>query len=482
MPNGSSARRALLCNSRETCAHSAVVSASDAWKAEGMKQFTPWLGAGILCVGVALGRVSQPLATASAAPAAAAVAAGPAQQPTEIAVQWGRVLGQIERSYVDPVDRQRLSEGAIAGMVAHLDPHSAYLDREEYTLFKSDNEGTFGGVGIEVDVRSERIVVIAPIEGGPAERAGVRSGDEVVAIEGQAVEDANLAKLMQQLRGAPGTSVHVTVKRPGQAEPIAFTLVRAVVRVASVRSARLAGNVAYIRILQFQERTAADFARAAERILSAGPVSGVVLDLRANPGGIVDEATAVADAFMPSGTIYSMRARGVVLEEASAQTGGVFSRVPVVALVNEWSASAAELLAGALQDSKRATVVGMPTFGKGSVQTIYDLPGGAGLKLTTARYYTPLGHAIQGDGVHPDVRIVPTLPAPPGAQVVRESELAGRLSTEAQAGGRSERVVRLAVAPGDVTIPREPNIDPRAGTDLHLRLAYETLLGVSSAK
>jgi carboxyl-terminal processing protease len=388
-------------------------------------------------------------------------------QPFAVATQWGKVLAQVEQTYVDPVDRNKLLEGSIAGMVAHLDPHSSYMNREEYTLFRSDSEGTFAGIGIEVDLRSDVATVIAPIEGGPAERAGLRSGDQILAVNGQGLDDHSLDAMMKRLRGPAGTTVRLTVRRPGIREPLVIAITRALVHVASVRGRRLTGGIGYLRIVQFQEHAASEFLRVA---------AGLLADLRSNPGGIVDEASDIADQFLERGSIYSMRARGALIDEVHASAGGAFTKVPVVVLVNEWSASASELLAGALQDNQRAVVVGMRTFGKGSVQSIYDLPNGAGLKLTTARYYTPAGHAIQADGVHPDVVAVPTLPESTAFGVTRERDLDGHLPAESPPTTRAAAGVAVAVAPGEVAVPRAIPPDPRTGSDALLKLAYETLL------
>lgn len=397
--------------------------------------------------------------------------------PLSVARQWGRVLVQIEQDYVDPVDRDKLAEGAILGMVAHLDPHSSYMTREEYTLFRSETEGSFGGVGIEVDVRNETVIVLAPIEGGPAEKAGIRSGDQIVGVDTESTQDRGIDKVIKKMRGAPGTKVRLTVKRAGVAAPIVFDLTRDIVRVSSVKGARMVQGIGYLRIKQFQERTHAEFIAALGTIRKEGNLSGLILDLRSNPGGLVDEATDIADEFLSSGLIYSMRTRSRIIDEAKAQEGGALADLPVVVLVNEWSASASELLAGALQDQKRATIVGLNTFGKGSVQTVFDLPGGAGLKLTTARYYTPLGHAIQADGVHPDIVAIPTLTDPSGPSVLRERDLEGHLRGEGVPPVAQAKGVPVAVAPGEIAVPREPPPDPRNGTDPLLKLGFETLLG-----
>ena len=356
------------------------------------------------------------------------------QNPYQSVSQLGRVLVQIENNYVDPVERGKIVEGAIKGMVENLDPHSSYLPPDEWKQFQSDTEGKFGGVGLEVDGRGERLIVIAPIEGSPAFRAGIKSGDQIIAVDGEDVVTQPLDKVVKKMRGAPGTKVKITIHREtgrGTAaagspdsgiadggasanggertgQTLTFEVTREVIHVSSVNYKLLDGNVGYIRIKQFQERAHAETMAATAKLRAeakGGTLTGIVLDVRSNPGGLVDEATEIADEFISTGGIYSMRHRGEIIEDLRARSGGAFADIPCVALVNEYSASASELLVGALQDNKRATVVGANTFGKGSVQSILPLPNGAGLKLTTARYYTPSGHAIQADGIHPDVVI-----------------------------------------------------------------------------
>jgi len=413
------------------------------------------------------------------------------ESPYAAVGQLGRVLVQVENNYVEPVDRAKIVQGAIKGMVAELDPHSSYLPAEDFGLFQSETEGRFGGVGIEVDARAEVLTVIAPIEGSPAERAGVKSGDHIIIVDGEEARSNNLEKIVRRMRGAPGTHVKLTVKRDSVPTPIAFDLVREIIHVPSVSSKLLDGGIAYIHVKQFQEQTHAELLRAAAKIRreQKGPALGVILDLRSDPGGLVDEAAEVADEFLSSGTIYTTRHRGEVVDEVKARSGGAFSDVPIVVLVNEWSASASELVAGALQDQKRALVVGTNTFGKGSVQTIIELPGGAGLRLTTARYYTPSGHSIQADGVHPDVAIAPNAADP--AEVIpamRERDLEGHLAAEGKPSDPPRaHVVAPAVpkAPEDagpvdeddvegsnaVRVPR----DPTTGKDFVLKVGYQTL-------
>lgn len=437
------------------------------------------------------------------------------QNPYQAVDQLGRVLVQVENHYVDPVERNKLLEGAIKGMVENLDPHSSYLPPDEWKQFQSDTEGKFGGVGLEVDGRGDKLIVIAPIEGSPAQRAGIKSGDQIVAVDGDDVIGQPLDKVVKRMRGVPGTKVKITVHRESgrgtaaagtpdsgivpnadagageKAERTGTTLTlevtREIIHVSAVVSKLLDGSIGYMRIKQFQERTHAEMMQAAAKLRSeskSGGIVGILLDVRSNPGGLVDEATEIADEFISTGGIYSMRHRGQVIEDLKSRPGGAFADLPVVVLVNEWSASASELLVGALQDNKRATVVGANTFGKGSVQSILPLPNGSGLKVTTARYYTPSGHAIQADGIHPDVLIDPGTRAPvEAARVLRERDLPGHLPAEGPQGGSPARDagagVRIDADGGTdqiaATSARDIPADPSSSPDVVLRIGYQML-------
>lgn len=389
--------------------------------------------------------------------------------------QLARVLVLVENQYVEPAQRTKVIEGAIKGMVAELDPHSAYMNPAEFALFQSETEGKFGGVGVEVDFRNEYVTVIAPIEGSPAARAGIKSGDQILSVNGKPMRGERIDKLVTLMRGPAGSKVRVVVRRAGVADPLTFDLVREEIHVTSVVGKRLEGEVAYLRLKQFQEGTHEELLRAAARVRgeSKNALAGVILDMRSNPGGLVDEAEAVADEFMGEGSIYSTRHRGKVIDEARARPGGAFANVPIVVLVNEYSASSAELVAGALQDSRRATVVGAQTFGKGSVQTIYDLPGGAGMRLTTMRYYTPSGRSIQAQGIRPDVSI--EAKQSPG-EVVRESDLEGHLPAEGTTNTPSGKVVVQPGAGPEGEIGRDVPANPTRGKDFALSVGYQMLI------
>jgi carboxyl-terminal processing protease len=406
--------------------------------------------------------------------------------PYEAVEQLGRVLVEVENEYVDPVDRAKLVDGAIKGMVAELDPHSSYMPSEEFQAFESDTEGEFGGIGIEVENRSDQLVVLAPIEGSPAERAGMKSGDLIVSVDGRDPSQEPLDKLVKRLRGAPGSHVKLGVRRTGVNDILTFDLAREVIHVPSVSSKLLVDNVAYVRVKQFQERTHDELLAAAAKLrgkAAGGKLTGIILDLRADPGGLVDQAADVADEFLDGGNIYTARHRGQIVDQVDARGGGAFVHEPCVLLVNQWTASASELVAGALQDHKRATVVGEPTFGKGSVQAIVSLPGGAGMRLTVSRYYTPSGHAIQADGVHPDVAV--ETPKTDGLVSYREKDLEGHLAAQENGGQPSEaKPKNVIVVGGDAGSP-VPDVggsdakgvaeDPEKGTDEVLKVGWRVL-------
>jgi carboxyl-terminal processing protease len=417
-----------------------------------------------------------------------ALAATGRENPYHLLDHLSRALVLIENEYVDPVDRERLLEGAIKGMVAELDPHSAYLPARDFAIFQSDTEGRFGGIGVEVDFSGDFVTVIAPIEGSPAERAGVQPGDRILAIDKQTVSGKSPSDLVRTMRGAPGTKVVLTLRREGVDKLLTVTLTREIVSVASVKSKLLSGNVGYFRIKTFQNGTHSELLRAAveARTQAGGTLDGILLDLRNNPGGLVSEARAVADEFLTGGVIYTTRHRNQVVEEVRAYRSGGFRRGPVVVLVNEYSASAAELVAGALQDHRRAVVVGAPTFGKGSVQTIVDLPGGSGIRLTTMRYYTPGGHAIQAQGIKPDVLVEAAYVKDESFGVLREQDLENALPAEApvtdvelpavgdspaEAGPSGPEATHLGVS-------REIPDDPTGGPDFALSIGYQIVRGV----
>jgi carboxyl-terminal processing protease len=311
---------------------------------------------------------------------------------------------------VDVPDGERLIDGAIRGMVEALDPHSTYLDRDALRILQDDAEGRYAGIGTEIDARDGWLTVSAVLEGSPAERAGIKPGDRFLAIEGLPARDLPLDEAIRRMRGEPGTRVRVTLRRANVDQAIERELTREMVAVRAVDARVLDEQLVVVRLRVFQDTTGSELHRALDEASAAcaskGGIAGLVLDLRDNPGGLVSAAVTVADELLEEGVIVETRGRGErVLQTERAARAGTRPRFPIVTLVNARTASAAEILAGALRDHKRAVIVGQRTFGKGSVQNIIDLPNGSAIKLTTARYYTPAGHAIQARGIEPDISI-----------------------------------------------------------------------------
>jgi carboxyl-terminal processing protease len=314
------------------------------------------------------------------------------------------VLSIVQNQYVDDVAAKELIYSAIKGTLRGLDPHSSFLDPDSLKEMQVETSGSFGGLGIEITLRDDILTVVSPIEGTPAFRAGLQPGDRIVKIDGLATKDMQLSDAVKRMRGKPGTKVTITVAREGWAEPKDFDIQREVIHVQSVRSHDLGGGVGYIRIRQFQEQTAQDLEAAIDRLTKAG-MKALVLDLRNNPGGLLTAAVEVSEKFLEDGKLV-VYTEGRVRNQNmrfTAHAKKPHSAVPMVVLVNQGSASASEIVAGALQDYGRAKVVGTQSFGKGSVQTIIPLSDGAGLRLTTAKYFTPKGRSIQGKGIAPDV-------------------------------------------------------------------------------
>jgi carboxyl-terminal processing protease len=325
------------------------------------------------------------------------------------------VLERVKQEYVEPVDDHRLMESAVRGMVTNLDPHSQFLDAEEYEEIRISTTGNYSGVGLEVNLRDGKVLVVAPIEGTPADKAGIRPGDVIVSIDAITVSDDNVTDAIMRLRGKAGTKVNITVARAGQVKPLSFDLVRSNVQVHSVRARLLEPGYGYLRVSQFSETTGSDLRTALAGVRteagSAG-LKGLVLDLRNNPGGVLDAAVEVSDDFLDEGVIVTASGRGRDSNfRHEAHAGDLVDGAPIVVLVNGGSASASEIVAGALQDNKRATIMGSQTFGKGSVQTVMPLSNGRAIKLTTSRYYTPSGDSINGQGITPDVVLADPPPA-----------------------------------------------------------------------
>jgi len=374
-----------------------------------------------LSMGLSLGWAAR--AAADDAPPPAAPNAAPAGAPADQNVPWqdarllAEVLERVEREYVEPVDDHRLLQAAIRGMVSSLDPYSAYLDSDEYDDIKISSSGEYSGVGIEVSMEDGEVVVVTPLDGSPAAAAGIRPGDVIATIDGVAVNTSTLADTIDRMRGKEGTSVKVGILREGSTEPLIVTLKRSRVEVHSVSSQMAAPGYGYVRISEFSDNTGDELTAQLKALHAKNrlPLKGLVLDLRNNPGGVLEAAVAVADAFLESGVIVSARGRTADSKfEMSATPGDALNGAPIVVLVNGGSASAAEIVAGALKDHHRATLMGRTTFGKGSVQTVMPLDHGRALKLTTSLYYTPSGVSINHRGIAPDIETErePTTPAP----------------------------------------------------------------------
>ncbi len=373
--------------------------------------------------------------------------------PLEELQQLAAVFGMIKSDYVEPVDEKKLITDAISGMVSSLDPHSQYFDKKSFKEFREGTTGKFVGVGIEITQEDGLIRVVSPIEGSPADRAGLKPGDLITRVDDTAVKGLTLNEAVKRMRGEPGTKVQLTILRRDENRTFPVTIMREEIRTQSVKGKVVEPGYAWLRLSQFQERTVDDFVAKLQDIYKREPnLKGLVLDLRNDPGGLLDAAVAVSAAFLPEGvTVVStngqieeskstykaipedyMRRRG---SDPLKQLPAALKTVPLVVLVNEGSASASEIVAGALQDHKRATIMGSQTFGKGSVQTVRPLGPDTALKITTARYYTPNGHTIQAKGIVPDIMVDDTAEGSPFAVLrMREADLEKHLS-----GGEAEK-------------------------------------------
>jgi carboxyl-terminal processing protease len=328
--------------------------------------------------------------------------------PLEQLRVFAEIFGRIKSNYVEPVDDKVLLENAIRGMVSGLDPHSSYLDTDEFKDLQVGTKGEFGGLGIEVGMEDGFVKVIAPIDDTPAQRAGVKSGDLIVRLDDTPVKGLSLNEAVKLMRGKPGTKLSLTIVREGEEKPLKIDVVRDVIKVTSVKSRLLEEHFAYIRISQFQSHTNEDMLKALKKLddQTEGQLKGLILDLRNNPGGVLNGAVSVSDAFLESGLIVYTEGREADSElRFEAAPDDAMAGAPIVVLVNEGSASASEIVAGALQDHNRAVIMGKQTFGKGSVQTIIPIDKRSAVKLTTARYYTPSGRSIQAEGIKPDIEL-----------------------------------------------------------------------------
>lgn len=316
------------------------------------------------------------------------------------------VLRKIEKNYVEPQDPQKLIYGAIKGMVQSLDPHSSFMTKEEHQDLMIDTKGSFTGIGIEITLKENILTVVSPIEDTPAYNVGLKAGDQIIKIDGKPTNDMTLLDAVKIIRGPKGTAVKLTIRRENEEKLLDFTITRDEIPLVSVRKFLLTPDIGYVRISNFRSKTTDDLKAALEDLETGRKLKGLVLDLRNNPGGLLNQAIDVADQFLDSGIIVSTKGRDSSQDiEEMARKNDVERNYPIIVLVNGGSASAAEIVAGALQDNKRAIILGTQTFGKGSVQTIIPLSDGSGLRLTTARYYTPSGKSIQLSGITPDIKL-----------------------------------------------------------------------------
>ncbi len=406
--------------------------------------------------------------------AIAAVVIGQAIASTDTYRQlnlFGDVFERVKNDYVREVKDAELVESAINGMLMALDPHSSYLNPKNFSDMQVSTRGEYGGLGLEVTMEEGLVKVISPMDGTPAAKAGIKTGDLIATIDGMQIQGLTLSEAVDKMRGPVNSQIRLTILRKGEKKPLDITITRAVIRVESVRW-KQEGDIAYIRITTFNEQTEDGIERAVDQTKAkiGNRLKGIVVDLRNNPGGLLDQAISVSDAFLDQGEIVSTRGRRAGdTQRYNARSGQIFSSVPVVVLVNEGSASASEIVAGALQDQKRARVVGTRSFGKGSVQTVIPLSGGVdgALRLTTAKYYTPSGRSIQATGIDPDILVEQK------AEDDSEAEAKDRLSEanlpkhlDAQEGGRKPHV--------------GPVVKPKAGEkfdDFQLTYALRLLRG-----
>jgi carboxyl-terminal processing protease len=410
---------------------------------------------------------------------------------------FGDVFERIRAEYVEPVSDRDVIENAINGMLQGLDPHSSYMNPRSFRDMQVQTRGEFGGLGIEVTQENGYVKVISPIDETPAARAGVRPGDLITHLNGQSTQGLTLQEAVEQMRGERGTAIRLTIRREGERNPIELSINRDVIR-PQVARFRLEGNdIAYVRLSAFNEQTEAALRRAVTtmRQQAGNNLRGLVLDLRNNPGGLLDQAVQVADDFLDQGEIVSTRARrSEDAQRWNARAGDIAQGLPMVVLINGGSASASEIVAGALQDHRRAVVMGTKSFGKGSVQTVMPIPGQGAIRLTTARYYTPSGRSIQATGIEPDIEVLATRPDPNAPQRDREADLRRALRNDAERGTTPAPVPQAAPPPLNlpagvqdrvVRIPAEnaPAFDAtRPETDHQLQQALQFLRNLASAQ
>jgi carboxyl-terminal processing protease len=364
---------------------------------------------------------------------------------------FGDVLERVRRDYVEPVEEKTLIENAINGMLSALDPHSSYMNPKTYKDMQVQTKGEFGGLGIEVTMENGLVKVVSPIDDTPAAKAGLQAGDLIYMLDGEPVQGLTLQEAVEKMRGKVGTTIKIGVRRAGK-DPFDVSLTREIIKVRSVRYRLEAGDIGYIRVTSFTEQTTTGVLDAVEKLKkeAGGKLKGYILDLRNNPGGLLDQAIALSDAFLDKGEIVSVKARkSEDIQRWNAKPGDVAGGLPIVVLMNGGSASASEIVAGALQDHKRAIILGTRSFGKGSVQTIMQVTGGGAIRLTTALYFTPSGRSIQKEGIKPDIEVEPAKIENITARAGFREENLRRSITNPNAPGKPSEAKPGETKPGD---------------------------------
>ncbi|PKN60127.1 MAG: peptidase S41 [Deltaproteobacteria bacterium HGW-Deltaproteobacteria-11] len=356
---------------------------------------------------------------------------------------FNEVLDMVQKNYVEPIEQKTLIQGAINGMMRSLDPHSAFMTADMYKELEVETRGTFGGIGIEITILKDILTVVSPIEDTPAFQAGVKSGDQIIGIDGKSTKNISIMEAVSKLRGPKDTKVTLTIMREKMAKPEDIVITRSIIKIRSIKSRMYDDRIGYIRIASFQEKSVNDLKKALKDLdRPSQSLKGLVLDMRNNPGGLLNQAVEISDCFLKSGVIVSTKGKTRNLENTfSAGDNGDEPSCPIVILVNEGTASAAEIVSGALRDNRRAIIVGTQTFGKGSVQTVIPLEDGSALKLTTAKYYTPSGRSIQAEGIAPDIVIKFQRPAQEKEEAerrIRERDLTGHIKSPEENGQKPE--------------------------------------------
>ncbi len=400
---------------------------------------------------------------------------------------FGDVFERVREQYVDPMTDEELVETAINGMLVSLDPHSAYLDEDDFAEMQVQTRGEFGGLGIEVTMENGIVKVVSPIDDTPAYQAGVQAGDYITHLDDEPIVGLTLSEAVDKMRGKVGTAIKLTIRRENTAEPIDISITRDIIKIKSVRHELKESNVGYIRITTFNQNTDTGLKKAVDDIKTkAGDhLLGYVLDLRNNPGGLLDQAIAVSDAFLDKGEIVSTRGRHEYDTKRDNSTpGDIVDGKPIVVLINGGSASASEIVAGALQDHRRAIVLGTQSFGKGSVQTVIPLPGHGAMRLTTARYFTPSGRSIQAKGIEPDIIVEPAKIEQVTGERLRESDLRGALANpdEAAKAKAKEEAKPEEKPPAKTETPVPEGADASKegdAVDYQLSRAIDLIRGVS---